>query len=149
MIDLMADPNTRDLKDISKRTVRNTLVTDCPNVVSASYQIQVMNLAKEISNEPPVKSVFYPIKNFPIGNLGEPFCYTEGVYDGKFGQVIGKGGEGTVIEGVWNGKPAAYKFVLRKNPDNDIADMNERLKEMTEMMATPGNAILSFQAHYR
>ena len=107
-----------------------------------------------LNNLPSVKSVFYPIKNFPTGNLGEPWFYTTGVYDGKFGRVIGKGGEGTVIEGEWNGKPAAFKFVEIKglkvtNYDDVMADMNERLKEMTEMMATPGDAILPFQAHFR
>ena len=30
-----------------------------------------------------------------------------------------------------------------------MTDMNERLKEMTEMMATPGDAILPFEAHFR
>ena len=108
-----------------------------------------------LSNLRSVKSVFYPIKKFSTGNLGEPWYYTTGVNDGKFGRVIGKGGEGTVVEGDWNGQPAAYKFVeikglkRGKNYSDMLADMNERLKEMTEMMATPGDAILPFQAHFR
>ena len=108
-----------------------------------------------LNNLPSVKSVFYLIKQFQNGNLGEPWCYTTGVYDGKFGRVIGKEGEGTVIEGEYNGQPAAFKFVeikgLKFNEDYDyiMRDMNERLKEMTEMLATPGDTILPFQAHFR
>ena len=108
-----------------------------------------------LKNVPSVKSVFYPIKIFPTGDLGDSWCYTTGVYDGKYGLVIGKGGEGTVIQGEWNGQPAAYKFVhikgvSRNSSFNDnLADMETRLKEMTDMMATPGDAILPFQAHFR
>ena len=108
-----------------------------------------------LKNVPSVKSVFYPIKNFSSGNLGDPWYYKTGVYDGKYGQVIGKGGEGIVIRGEWNGEQAAYKFVqikglkFGKNYDEVMADVNKRLKEMTEMMATPGDAILPFEAHFR
>ena len=108
-----------------------------------------------LKNVPSIKSVFYPIKNFPSGNLGEPWCYTTGVYDGKFGQVIGKGVEGIVVQGMWCGRPAAYKFVQMKglrfinNYDNSLAATNERLNEMTEMITTPGDAILPFEAHFR
>ena len=108
-----------------------------------------------LKNVPSIRSVFYATKNFQPGNLGEPFCYTTGVYDGKLGRVLGKGGEGKVIRGEWNGQQAAYKFVQikrEKQADNYsqvMEDMNERLKEMTEMMATPGDAILPFIAHYR
>ena len=134
MIDLGANPHIRD-----------------GNCATNYDDFRLSNL----NNLPSVKSVFHPIKKFPSGNLGEPWCYTTGVYDGKFGRVIGKGGEGTVIEGEWNGQPAAYKFVemkgikYGKNYDESMADMNERIKEMTEMMATPGDAILPFQAHFR
>ena len=103
---------------------------------------------------PSVKSAFFPVKNFPTGNLGDSWCYTTGVYKGEFERVIGKGGEGTVIQGRWSGRPAAYKFVEMKglkytNYHDAMADITERLNEMTEMMATPGNAILPFEAHYR
>ena len=95
------------------------------------------------------------MKNFPAGNLGEPWCYTTGVYDGKFGKVIGKGGEGIVVQGEFNGKPAAYKFVQMKGVGYNgtwgmhMEDMTKRLTEMTEMMATHGDAILPFEAHFR
>ena len=121
---------------------------------SGKSNYDVYNLSN-LNNLPSVKSVFYPIKQFQIGNLGEPWCYTTGVYDGKFGRVIGKGGEGTVIEGEFNGQPAAFKFVEMKGLKSNqkysdaMEDMNERLKEMTEMLATPGDVILSLEAHFR
>ena len=106
-------------------------------------------------NVPSVKSAFFPIKSFPTGNLGNPWYYTTGVYDGKFERVVGKGGEGTVVQGEWNGQQAAYKFVdmkrlkfIDKHVDA-MVDMSERLKEMTEMMSTTGDAILPFEAHFR
>ena len=134
MIDLWANPYIRD--------------------VNCDTDYDVLGLSN-LNNLPSVKSVFYPIKKFLTGNLGEPWCYSTGVYDGKFGRVIGKGGEGTVIQGEWNGQPAAFKFVQMKGLkliheyEDNIADMNKRLKEMTEMLTTPGDAILSLEAHYR
>ena len=106
-------------------------------------------------NVPSIKSVFYSIQNFPSGNFGDPWCYTTGVYDGKYARVIGRGGEGIVLEGVWKGQPVAYKFVqingliFGSSYEGAVVDMNERLKEMTEMIATPGDAILPFEAHFR
>ena len=134
MIDLGANPYIRNIKG------------------ETNYDFYGLS---NLNNLPSIKSVFFPIKKFSTGNLGEPWCYTTGVYDGKFGRVIGKGGEGTVIEGEWNGKPAAFKFVqikglkMNKTYSDAMTDMNERLKEMTEMMATPGDAILPFKAHFR
>ena len=147
MIDLGANPYIRNVDNITH------------------YEVVYLS---DINNLPQVKSVFFPIKSFPTAKLGEPWCYTTGVYDGKFGRVIGKGGEGMVIQGEWNGQAAAYKFVKMKSLErhgdpgtynmknctielynDEMADMNERLNEMTEMMATPGDAILSFEAHFR
>ena len=137
-----------------------------PHIIDGKGEAQydLFDFSK-LENVPSIKSVFFPIKNFTASNLGDPGCYTTGVYDGKFGQVIGKGGEGTVIQGEFNGRPAAFKFVqvkgLKMNLeeyralganvklDDVVADVNERLKEMTEMMATPGQAILPFEAHFR
>ena len=127
-----------------------------PHIRNASGESYYDNFGlSNLNNLPSVKSVFFSIKKFSTGNVGEPWYYTTGVYDGKFGRVIGKGGEGTVIQGEWNGQPAAFKFVQMKGLkfvlefDDVMADMNERLKEMTEMMATPGDKILPFQAHFR
>ena len=129
-----------------------------PYVIDAKGEsnYRKFNLANQnltLDSKSDTKSVFYPIKTF--GNLGEPWCYTTGVFDGKFGRVVGKGGEGIVIKGEWKNEPAAYKFVQIKkirfadNYEKSMADMSERLKEMTEMTTTPGDSILPFRAHFR
>ena len=134
MIDLGANPHIKDLEG------------------NTDFDLFGLSYLKNIQS---VKSVFFPIKKFPTGNLGDSWCYTTGVYDGKFGRVVGTGGEGVVIQGEWNGKPAAYKFVQMKglaystNYDVSFNDMSERLTEMTEMMETPGDTILTFEAHFR
>ena len=64
-----------------------------------------------LSNVPTIKSIYFPIKSFSSGNLASPFHYENGVYPGQFCQVIGKGAEGIVIQGVWGNEKAAYKFV--------------------------------------
>ena len=65
-----------------------------------------------LSNIPTVKSVFFQLREF-TSDMPSAWEYKTGVYNqGHFGQVRGCGGEGTVIEGVWqNKKPAAFKFV--------------------------------------
>ena len=82
--------------------------------------------------------------------------YQTGVYNqGRYGQVRGSGGEGTVIEGLWKNQPAAFKFVivrdqkLMETVSGELADMNARLTEMTNMESTKGTAILKFNGHYR
>ena len=108
-----------------------------------------------LKNLPSIKSVFFSVKNFPNSNLPEPWHYTTGVYKGNYGKVVGKGGEGTVIEGDWNGKSVAFKFVKTKGLkfnfkyDDHMKDMTKRVTEMTEMMATKGDMILPFLAHFR
>ena len=104
---------------------------------------------------PTIKSIYYPIKPFPSGNLAAPFHYENGVYPGQFGQVIGKGAEGIVVEGVWNNEKAAYKFVeVRaqkriKKVEDGLADMNARVREMIEMESITGSNILKFNGHFR
>ena len=127
-----------------------------PHIRNASGESYYDNFGlSNLNNLPSVKSVFFSIKKFSTGNVGEPWYYTTGVYDGKFGQLVGKGGEGIVIQGEWNGQPAAYKFVAMKGLKlnqiwgHNMEDMEGRLKEMTEMMATSGDAILPFKAHFR
>ena len=148
MIDLGANPHVKDADDITY------------------YERMIDQLRDSVSipnNVPSTKSIFFPIKNFQTGQLGEPWYYTTGVYDGKFGRVIGKGGEGVVIQGEFSGRKAAYKFVkikksiLRidinmtqeKDYEDSIEEMNEQLHEMTEMMTTSGITILPLEAHFR
>ena len=104
---------------------------------------------------PTVQSIFYAIKSFPSGNLASPFHYENGIYPGQFCQVIGKGAEGTVIQGVWGKEKAAYKFVevrdqkfMRKVEDG-LADMNTRVREMIETESISGSNIMKFNGHFR
>ena len=41
-----------------------------------------------LKNLPSVKSAFFTTKEHPISNHSEPWCYSPGVYDGKFIKVI-------------------------------------------------------------
>ena len=109
-----------------------------------------------VSNVPSIKSVYYQLHDF--NNAMPPaWEYRTGVFNqGKFGRVIGCGGEGIVIEGLWiNQMPAAFKFVevrdqkFMESTNDALNDMNERLSEMTNMQLTNGSAILKLDGHYR
>ena len=117
----------------------------------------------EISNLkklPLVKSVFFSIKNFDVGNLGRPWHYTTGVYEGCFESILGRGSDGIVIKGKFCGRPVAYKFVqykifrerehqMKRGSDELFDEMNKRLQEMVEMQSTPGSSIMKTIAHFR
>ena len=108
-----------------------------------------------LSNITTVESIYYPIKSFSSGNLPKPFNYETGIYPGQYGQVIGRGGEGTVIQGVWRNKPCAFKFVQvrdqkwKETVSDNLEDMNTRLREMIEMEAVSGVNILKLEGHHR
>ena len=79
-----------------------------------------------------------------------------GVYPGRFGRVIGQGGEGTVLSGYWHGEEAAFKFIpVRKQQfgtgfvKDGLADLATRLNEMLTMQSTHGSCILKVLGHYR
>ena len=117
---------------------------------NSEYNIHSLD---SLPNVPTIKSVFYPIKSFPSGNLASPFHYENGVYPGQFGHVIGKGAEGIVIEGVWSNEKTAFKFVqvrdqkIMKKVEDNLADMNAPVREMIEMDSTSN--ILKFNGHFR
>ena len=121
---------------------------------SDNSQFRIWSL-DSLSNVPTLQSIYYPIKSFKNGNLPKPFNYKTGVYPGQYGRVIGRGGEGTVIEGIWGNEKCAYKFVEIKNPKfktkvgDNLKDMNARLKEMIEMESLNGNNILKLEGHHR
>ena len=114
-----------------------------------------MHSLSSLSNVPTVESIFFPIKSFPSGNLPSPFHYETGIYPGQFCQVIGKGGEGIVIKGIWGNENAAYKFVQVRDQkfmefvEDGLVDMNTRVREMIEMETTSGSNILKFNGHFR
>ena len=109
-----------------------------------------------LKNVPKVESVFFQLHEFN-NDMPPAWEYRTGVFSkGHFGQVRGRGGEGTVIEGLWQNQiPAAFKFVEIRNQKfiwnvkDALADLNERLSEMNSMRTTKGSAILEFDGHYR
>ena len=106
-------------------------------------------------NVPKEESIFFQVKSFPSGNLTSPFHYETGVYPGQFGRVIGKGGEGVVIQGQWNNEAAAFKFVTIKDQkftglvSDSLANMNARLREMIEMESVSGSNLINLNGHFR
>ena len=85
----------------------------------------------------------------------DPWFYKNGVFDGKFDSVIGKGAAGTVIGGEWFGKKAAFKFVEigpQESPgtvEGGLVTLEEKLSEMISIQSTVGSKILSYYGHYR
>ena len=107
-----------------------------------------------LSNVPDKQSIFFQVKSFPSANITSPFRYETGVYPGQFGRVIGKGGEGVVIEGKWNNEQAAFKFVTIRDQkvtgfaEDTLANMNARLREMIEMESINGSNIVKLNGHF-
>ena len=107
-----------------------------------------------LTNVPKTESIFYPIKKFSTC-LPKPFLYRTGVYPGKFGRVVGRGGEGIVIESRLGNEACAFKFVevrdltFKKKVRDTLADTNARLREMIEMDTISGTNILKLEGHYR
>ena len=118
----------------------------------SQYEMYSLN---SLSNVPSIESIYYPIKSFPSGTLPKPFNYITGVYPGKYGRVIGRGGEGIVIQGEWGNEPCAFKFVEVRDQKHtqfvhdNLEDMNARLREMIEMEKISGANILKLEGHYR
>ena len=115
-----------------------------------------------LSNITTIKSIFVAVKSFPCtcptqcaGDLSMEWFYQNGVYPGQFGQVIGSGGEGVVVSGIWHGEEAAFKFVPVRAQKataftkDGLADLATRLAEMTTMQSTSGSCILNILGHYR
>ena len=134
MIDRGANPHVRNYDDKS--------------------QYEIWSLGS-LSNVSSIESMYYPIKSFPNGNLPKPFNYITGVYPGKYGRVIGRGGEGTVIQGEWENEPCAFKFVevrdqkYKKLVSDNLEDMNTRLREMIEVEKISGANVLKLEGHHR
>ena len=89
-------------------------------------------------------------------HLTEPWYYKNGrIVDFKFTDMIGRGGEGTVFQGKFHGRDAAFKLVKIKNsqltrytPDS-IDDLNKRLSETKKLSNTNAQNILPFFGHIR
>lgn len=85
--------------------------------------------------------------------LIERWRYLNGVLNGQFKQVVGHGGEGNVLEGVWCGVKVAYKFVKvhRKSItwNEAMNDLRSRLNESIQYNETQSDLVVPFYAHYR
>ena len=87
-------------------------------------------------------------------SLLEPYRYLNGVLNGQFKRVVGHGGEGSVLEGIWCGVKAAYKFVPIENMknqgyDENMGELRRRLNESIQYNGTQSRLVVPFYAHYR
>ena len=124
-------------------------------------QFELWNLSN-MSNLPSSRSIFFSIEPFKCfcdvkcqSDLSNPWFYRNGIFDGKFDYVIGKGASGVVLHGYCHGVEAAFKFVdigeqqfLEYVTDN-LAELNRKLGEMRSIQATRGSKILDFHGHFR
>ena len=121
---------------------------------STQYDTWSLSGAK-LNNLPTEKSIFFPIVYFTNNNLHDPWQYSNGIFPGKFNRLIGSGGEGHVVQGVWNNIDAAFKWVpigkqeLKTFTDDTLADMEMKLSEMKTMQATIGSSIMPLIGHFR
>ena len=115
---------------------------------------------KNLLNLPTQKSVFFitrPLEGNDESKFDflDPWFYRTGVFDGKFGSVIGQGASGVVISGEWYGKKAAFKFVeigkqkFQQYTGDALKSLDEQLSEMISIQRTKGSKIVRFYAHYR
>ena len=103
------------------------------------------------------KSVYFsicPDETYPV-EIQEPWYYINGVFQGDFKEIIGKGGEGYVISGKWMGLKAAFKFVeiedqkLLKTTTDRTKDLNKRLTQVNALKLIKGSCILVQFGHFR
>ena len=96
----------------------------------------------------------YPDESFP-SELQRAWYYSNGVFSGKYEEIIGKGGEGFVVSGQWMEVDAAYKFVeiknqkLEKTVGDGLKDLKLRLTELNALKEIKGSRILREYGHFR
>ena len=115
-----------------------------------------------LSNLPTSKSIFFSIKAFKCfcdekcdSDLSNPWFYKNGIFDGQFDYLIGRGASGIVLHGYCHGVEAAFKYVdigrqkqLTFSSDG-LAELNRKLGEMRSIQATKGSKVLDFKGHFR
>ena len=113
---------------------------------------------QNLSNLPVEKSVYFTtrqLKGASKLDFSDPWYYRNGVFDIKFGTVIGQGASGIVISGEWYGKKAAFKFVelgnqkFQQDVEDNVKTLEKKLSEMTSVESIKGSKIVSFYGHYR
>ena len=128
-------------------------------------QYEIYNLQSDPAFDAVTKSVYYTVNGYKcLTSCSQQLCpnalldewhYSNGVLGAHFSRVIGHGGEGRVLEGLWCGKRAAYKFVpisIRRFIDNYTELMSELrrcLNESIQYTGTQCDLIVPFYAHYR
>ena len=132
-----------------------------PFVVQYTAKTHFENFKLEnLSNLPTQKSIFFttqPLEGNDESKVDflDPWFYRTGVFDGKFGSVIGQGASGRVISGQWYGRKAAFKFVdigaqkFQRETEDALKSLDEKLSEMTSIQKTKGSKIVEFYGHYR
>ena len=109
------------------------------------------------------KSIFYtvdPIKcQCQRASCTNPFkqawYYTNGVFNGQFKCVIGRGGEGIVIEGEMCGISVVFKFVsiteqqFMEKVSDGLVELRKRLNEARQYDGTQSDLIVQFYGHFR
>ena len=109
------------------------------------------------------KSVYYTIDGYTcrcsqspcLNQLHDSWRYLNGVLNGQFKRVVGHGGEGSVLEGIWCGQKAAYKFVkitnlkFKSGYKDNMNELRRRLNESIQYNGTQSDLVVPFYAHYR
>ena len=143
----------------------NPYVVDHSGTLALWYsglsKFELWNLSN-MSNLPTSKSIFFSIEPFECfcnekcdSDLRNPWFYRNGIFDGQFDYVIGKGASGIVLYGYCHGVEAAFKFVdignqrFQVNTSDTLAELNRKLGEMRSIQATRGSKVLNFYGHYR
>ena len=127
---------------------------------SGRSQADVWSLSN-LSNLPSSKSIFFSIESFECScddkcssDLSSPWFYKNGVFDGRFDAIIGKG-TSVVLHGFWHGIEAAFKFVpiqnrqYREFGSGSSAEVSRKIGEMKSVQTTAASKIVKFYGHYR
>ena len=151
------------------RSIRHYLGENGANPhVRTSYnttQYNLRHLQSDASFNTMPKSIYFTIDGYtcrcsqsPCQNrLLDPWRYLNGVLNGQFTRVVGQGGEGRVLEGMWCGVKAAYKFVPIENLKiqaktsykDEMGELRRRLNESIQYNGTQSDLVVPFYAHYR
>ena len=125
-------------------------------------QYDLFNLHSDASYKSMPKSIYFTVDGYNCrcsqslcqNRLLDPWRYLNGVLNGQFKRVVGHGGEGSVLEGIWCGQKAAYKFVPIENLKlqeytDQMSGLRRRLNESIQYNGTQSDLVVPFYAHYR
>ena len=134
-----------------------------PYVIDYSGESEfVFEKLSSLSNLPTSKSIFFSIQSFECfcdhkcgSDLSTPWFYKNGVFDGQFDRILGKGASGVVLHGFCHGFEAAFKFVeveqqeFKEYAEDALDELNRKLGEMRSVQTTAGSKIVNFYGHFR